>query len=104
MSREAAKSLGMLIGQIAGLQEMHSDPLINEAGRNMNTALGMLLVELLGPDAAEALFEEATEIVNTRLREGGFGEMLQIRTHGSLEREAKATTDELLAKLREGGL
>lgn len=101
MSRPGQKPLEALIASIAGLSALYPDPTVNETGHIINGSLAQLVRDLIGDDAAEGLFEDAINALAPRLQEQ-FG--IQVVTIAKLEKQAKTETDDLLTKLRKGGL
>ncbi len=101
MSRPGQKPLEALIAAIAGLSALYPDPTVNETGKIINGSLAQLVRDLVGDDAAEALFDDAVAALAPQLLEQ-FG--IQVVTISKLEKHARAETDDLLAKLRKGGL
>ena len=101
MSRPGQKPLEALISTIAGLAVIHPDRTVNSSAELMNSCLSELLREILGEEQTQALFEAAITEIGPML-EKEFG--LKIVTIASLEAAAQTETDDLLTKLRKGGL
>lgn len=101
MSRPGQKPLEALIAAIAGLAAIHPDRTVNASAEMLNRCLSEMLREILGEDQTQALFEAAIAGISPML-EKEFG--IKIVTIASLEVAAKTETDDLLTKLRKGGL
>lgn len=95
------KPLEHMIAAIAGLSAIHPDPTVNSAAELINQSLAEMLRQILGDERAEAIFEAAIAGVAPVL-EKEFG--IQIVSARNLEKQAKTETDDLLTKLRKGGL
>lgn len=101
MSLPGQKPLEGLIAAIARLTAVYPDPTVNTTGELINGFLAQLVRELLGEEAGETLFDAAiTSLAPTLLKEFG----IEIVTIKQLEKRAKATTEDLVARLRKGGL
>lgn len=101
MSRPGQKPLEGLIAAIAGLIAVHPDPTVNATGELMNGCLSSLLGDILGEEQSGLLFEDAIAAVSPVL-ESQFG--LKVVTTAMLNKSAAAETDDLLTRLRKGGL
>jgi len=101
MSRPGQKPLGGLIAAIAGLTAVYPDPTVNKTAELINGCLAELVKDLIGEDETEALFDAAiAELAPQMLKEFG----IEIVTIKNLEKRAMATTEDLVARLRKGGL
>lgn len=100
MSRPGQKPLEGLIAAISGLIAVYPDKTINTTGELMNSCLTELVKDLIGEDQAEALFDDAIAALAPQLQQFGM-EVVSIK---SLEKRATDATDDLLTRLRKGGL
>lgn len=101
MSRPGQKPLEGLIAAVAGLIAVYPDPTINKTGELINGCLAELVKDLIGEDQAEALFDDAiAALAPQMLKEFGM-EIVSIK---SLEKRATDATEELVTRLRKGGL
>ena len=101
MSRPGQKPLEGLIAAIAGLAAIYPDPSVNKTAELINGFLAALVRDLIGDDEAEALFEDAINALAPQmLKEFGM-EIVSIK---SLEKRATDATEELVTRLRKGGL
>jgi hypothetical protein len=95
------KPLTHAVAVIAGLQAMHPDPTVNASGEMLNGCICEMLNEILGEPAAAELMEAVIAELGPQL-ESQFG--IKIVTMSSLAKQAETLTDDLVAKLRKGGL
>lgn len=93
MSRPGQKPLEGLIAAISGLIAVYPDKTINTTGELMNSCLTGLLDQIMG--------EAALADIGPTL-ERDFG--LRVVSTATLEKAATAETDDLLTRLRKGGL
>lgn len=100
MSRPGQKPLEGLIAAVAGLIAVYPDPTVNKTGELINGCLAELVKDLIGEDQAEALFDDAIAALAPQLQQFG----MEVVTIKQLEKRAKATTEDLVARLRKGGL
>jgi len=100
MSRPGQKPLEGLIAAVAGLIAVYPDPTVNKTGELINGCLAELVKDLIGEDQAEALFDDAIAALAPQLQPFG----MDVVTIKQLEKRAKATTEDLVARLRKGGL
>lgn len=101
MSRPGQKPLEGLIAAISGLIAVYPDKTINTTGELMNSCLTGLLDQIMGEAAARELFEAAlADIGPTLERDCG----LRVVSTATLEKRAKGEADDLVARLRKGGL
>lgn len=100
MSRPGQKPLEGLIAAISGLIAVYPDPSVNKTGELINGCLAELVKDLIGEDQAEALFDDAIAALAPQLQQFGM-EVVSIK---SLEKRATDETDDLLTRLRKGGL
>ena len=100
MSPRAEKALSGLITGLAGLS-VCPEPTIQRTAEGMNGCLAELIDEILGEHASGDLFEKAVALAAPRLKEV-LG--ITIVSTTELQRRATTETDDLLTKLRKGGL
>ena len=100
----AVSQLAALVGAVAGIEALSPDPRARYCAKVINSALGALLHELLEHETADELMEAAVELLNAELKVDGLDSAIQVRTMRSLQREATQLSDELLDKMRKGGL
>lgn len=91
MSRPGQKPLEGLIAAVAGLIAVYPDPTVNKTGGLINGCLAELV---------KALFDDAIAALAPQLQQFG----MEVVTIKQLEKRAKATTEDLVARLRKGGL
>jgi hypothetical protein len=99
--RPGQKPLTHAVAAIAGLQAMYPDPTVNHSAEMLNCCIGEMLHEILGEREATAMMEAVIAELGPQL-ESQFG--LKIVTMSSLAKQAETMTDDLVAKLRKGGL
>lgn len=100
MSRPGQKPLEGLIAAVAGLIAVYPDPTVNKTGELINGCLAELVKDLIGEDQAEALFDDAIAALAPQLQQFG----MEVVTIKQLEKRAKVEADDLVARLRKGGL
>ena len=100
MSRPGQKPLEGLIAAIAGLAAIYPDPSVNKTAELINGCLAELVKDLIGEDQAEALFDDAIAALAPQLQQFG----MEVVTIKQLEKRAKVEADDLVARLRKGGL
>lgn len=100
MSRPGQKPLEGLIAAVAGLIAVYPDPTVNKTGELINGCLAELVKDLIGEDQAEALFDDAIAALGPQLQQFG----MEVVTIKQLEKRAKVEADDLVTRLRKGGL
>lgn len=100
MSRPGQKPLEGLIAAVAGLIAVYPDPTVNKTGELINGCLAELVKDLIGEDQAEALFDDAIAALAPQLQQFG----MEVVTIKQLESRAKVEADDLVTRLRKGGL
>ncbi len=95
------KPLVHAVAIIAGLQAMHPDETVNKSAEMLNGCLCEMLFEIMGEAEGGALMEAAIAALAPDL-EKHFG--IKIMSTATLNRQAAAMTDDLIAKLRKEGL
>jgi hypothetical protein len=97
--RPGQKPMAHAVAIFAGLQAMHPDETVNQAAEMLNGCICQIVEELIGGPAAEELFAAALADVAPDL-EKHFG----VRVVQIVDKQAAVLTEDLINKLRKGGL
>jgi hypothetical protein len=93
--------LAHIMAATIAMQKFHPDPHAQEAGSIIAGGIGSLLVSLVGEDKALDMFEACYTILNAGPLKGTG---IHVTTQRKLTTDAHDTTEDLLARLRTGGL